>query len=512
MFKSLFTKYISVFMLILLLSFLILTSILSTLVVAYNTDVKMNSMADAAYSVSVYVQQNYLSSGQSDFGDYLQTHSTWVMPVIDLLSVNVDNMILWLVDADGEIVLTGGSGLSQLEESVMPTEGGRYELPAAVCEKLKQEGYVSGNGTLEGFFRSGHCTYGIAIENEAGQFLGAVMASTSSAGMNELLEAMNKTVLMSTLWIMLAALVAVYFITERMVSPLRSMSRAAKSFARGKFDVRVPVTGSDEIAELAEAFNNMAESLAAQDEMQRSFVANVSHDLRTPMTTIAGFIDGIIDGAIPADKHEYYLGVISGEVRRLSRLVTALLDISRMQAGERKFTMASFDICELARQILISFEQKIEEKKLEVSFECDSDRMDVWADRDAIHQVLYNICDNAIKFAYDGGKYAVTITEKDKKITVSVFNNGNGIPEADLPHIFDRFYKSDKSRGLDKTGVGLGMYISRTIIEAHGENIWVESVYGEWCRFSFTLAKAPQRAVFTGREERSVKVQEKNGE
>ena len=295
---------------------------------------------------------------------------------------------------------------------------------------------------------------------------------------------------MSTLWIMLAALIAVYFITERMVAPLKSMSRAAKSFAKGQFDARVTVTGSDEIAELAVAFNNMAENLAIANEMQRSFVANVSHDLRTPMTTISGFIDGILSGAIPKEKQEYYLGVISEEVRRLSRLVSALLDISRMQAGERKFAMAEFDICELSRQVLISFEQKIEGKKLDVSFECDSDRMDVIGDRDAIHQVLYNICDNAIKFSHDGGKFDIRIAEKDKKTYISVYNEGVGIPSEDVGRIFDRFYKSDKSRGLDKSGVGLGMYISRTIIDAHGEKIWAESEPGQWCRFTFTLQKS----------------------
>jgi signal transduction histidine kinase len=232
----------------------------------------------------------------------------------------------------------------------------------------------------------------------------------------------------------------------------------------GMIERRVTVKGKDEIAGLARSIEDMRTSLVMRLESEKEaydankeLITAMSHDLRTPMTTISGFIDGILSGAIPEEKHEYYLGVISEEVRRLSRLVTALLDISRMQAGERKFTMADFDICELSRQVLISFEQKIEAKKLDVSFECDSDRMDVIGDRDAIHQVLYNICDNAIKFSHDGGKYDIRITEKDKRIHVSVYNEGVGIPSEDVARIFDRFYKSDKSRGLDKSGVGLGM-------------------------------------------------------
>ncbi len=485
-------------MLILLLSFMVLTSILSTLVNAYTTDVKMNEMADAAYSVSVYLTDRYPMDSQKDLGEYAASYAEELRAVVDFLAVNTDNVSVILADAAGTVVFTGGEPLS--EELAVLSDAARNEL--------LNEGFLVEKGTLNGLFQSDHCTYGIALEDANGAFFGAVLATSKSAGVSELLVAMNRTILMSTLWIMLAALVAVYFITERMASPLRTMSRAAKSFAAGKFDVRVPVTGSDEIAELAAAFNNMAESLAAADEMQRSFVSNVSHDLRTPMTTISGFIDSILSGAIPPEKQDYYLGVISAEVQRLSRLVSAPLDISRMQAGERKFTMAPFDVCELARQILISFEQKIDARRLEVSFETDSDRMEVLADRDSIHQVLYNICDNAIKFADEGGSYQISVREKEKKIFVSVYNTGAGIAESDLPHVFERFYKSDKSRGLDKTGVGLGMYISRAIIEAHGERIWAESVHGQWCRFTFTLPKASQRS--SSREGKNLPPKTKN--
>lgn len=489
MFRSVFTKFVSLFMLILLASFLVLSTILTSLVNTYNIDVKTHSMANVSYSASVYIRDQFVESDCTDFTEYLHKEKEQIMPVIDLLSTNVENMTLWVVDEFGETVLAGGSRKTDPAHkddlSVKSTT-----FPEGVIHTIESEGTLSDTGNLSGYFKNRHCTYGVALYTPDSRFLGAVIASTDSIGMSTLLEAMDNTVLMSTLWIMLAALIAVYFITERMVAPLKSMSRAAKSFAKGQFDARVTVTGSDEIAELAVAFNNMAENLATANEMQRSFVANVSHDLRTPMTTISGFIDGILSGAIPPEKQDYYLSVISEEVRRLSRLVSALLDISRMQAGERKFTMADFDICELSRQVLISFEQKIEAKKLDVSFECDSDRMDVIGDRDAIHQVLYNICDNAIKFSHNGGKYEIRITEKDRRIHVSVYNEGVGIPSEDVARIFDRFYKSDKSRGLDKSGVGLGMYISRTIIDAHGEQIWAESELGKWCRFTFTLQKA----------------------
>jgi signal transduction histidine kinase len=187
--------------------------------------------------------------------------------------------------------------------------------------------------------------------------------------------------------------------------------------------------------------------------------------------------------------------MIGDEIRRLSRLVAALLDVSRIQAGERKFTMRAFDICEMARVILISFEQKIDKKRLDVEFDVDEENIFVNADRDAIYQILYNICDNAVKFSREGGKYRIRITEKSRKIFVSVYNEGDGIKSEELPRVFDRFYKTDKSRGLDKTGVGLGLYISKSIIYAHNEEIWVKSKYGEYCEFIFTLSRATEAQI-----------------
>jgi signal transduction histidine kinase len=268
------------------------------------------------------------------------------------------------------------------------------------------------------------------------------------------------------------------------------MCNVSKKFAKGRFEERVAVTGHDEIAELSIAFNNMADSLEDIERTRNTFIANVSHDLRTPMTTILGFIEGINSGAIPEEKREYYLNIIASEVKRLSRLVNELLDISRLDSGTRKFSPTRFDICEMARLILISFEQKIDAAKLDVEFECDNDNMFVYADKDAIHQCLYNLCDNAIKFSREKGKLRISISRREhKKIFVSVYNEGMGIPEKDLPYVFERFYKIDKSRGVDKVGVGLGLYIAKTVLESQDEKIIVKSKEGENCEFIFTLTE-----------------------
>ena len=198
---------------------------------------------------------------------------------------------------------------------------------------------------------------------------------------------------------------------------------------------------------------------------------------------------------VPPEKHEYYLGVISAEVHRLSRLVSQLLDVSRLESGERKFNYSDFDIAEVARIILISFEQKIEDKKLDVEFDAEFDGMYVRADKDAIYQVLYNLCHNAIKFAKEGGKFRIRIARiTDTKLKIAVYDQGQTISSEDAKMVFDRFYKTDKSRGLDKNGVGLGLYICKTIIDAHGETIDVEAA-DDGCEFWFTLTEGtrPQK-------------------
>ncbi len=484
--KGIFFKYMATFLLINIILFAVLTATISVIVNSYGTNMKIESLSNAANSAAVYIKNDFAGEYYPDFKSYLYTEHQDLKLLLEFLSVNDTSMLMFITDEEGQVIHFGGNENISIATEANSGGTGKYVIPPAKTEKLENGEHISALDDMDGFFNSPHICYAIPLYND-GEYAGAVFASANSTGTDALLSTMTRTVTMAVLWIMLASLVAVYFITERYLSPIRDMSRAAKSFASGKFDARVEVTGNDEVAELAQAFNNMASSLQTLEDMRRSFLANVSHDLRTPMTTISGFIDGIIDGAIPPEQHEYYLGIIASEVRRLSRLVSSLLDISRIEAGERKFTPTVYDICEQGREIIIANIQRLEDKRLDVQFECDSDNMYVLADKDAIHQIFYNICDNAIKFARNGGAYKVSINEKAGAVYVSVYNEGEGIPKEDLPFIFERFYKSDKSRGKDKSGVGLGMYISRAIIEAQGQKIWVESEEGSWCRFTFTL-------------------------
>lgn len=487
MFKSIFTKYITAFMLIIIGSFTMLASIICSMIVNNYTETSEDQLSSTSESIKYFIEErvNKLNSGSLE--EYINSNSSELYAYFNALTRYTEDVAVFLTDAEGNIFVPVGFSDKPgkgLENNIIPSD---------IMESVK-EGNYSTEGTLRELFAVKRSVLGVPLEFN-GQIIGAAFACTTSNNINHLMETTIKAIIMTCLWVLLATLIAVYFISERIIAPLKDMGRAAKSFAAGKFDVRVPVRGRDEISELAVGFNNMASSLADLENMRSTFLSNVSHDLRTPMTTISGFIDGLLDGTIPKEKQEYYLRVIGDEVRRLSRLVAALLDISRIQAGDRKFVMKPFDICEMARVILISFEQKIDKKHLDVEFETDAENMYVWADHDAIYQILYNICDNAVKFSRDGGKYKIKIIKRDKKAFISVSNEGEGIKSEDLPHVFERFYKGDKSRGLDKTGTGLGLYIAKSIIDAHDEEIWVKSKHGEYCEFVFTLKLASESQI-----------------
>ena len=492
MFKSVFSKYLTAFIVIILLSFVMLSGIITSMIESYATDESEKALVatgDVVSSVIVSREVENLDTFVSS-----RAFSDMLKPLI-----NKDRELeIVIADEDWRVLVsTLGTSENELREPLV-SDGSVTIEKSAFSTKTNSENkeYLFHRGNLSGLldFSASVCAKEIIV---GGAIRGYVITFETPGIERSMGDIKNRAVITGTAWVMLAAVIAAYFITERIVNPIRNMTVATKQFAKGDFSSRVEVVGSDEVAALGNAFNNMADSLEKLENMRSTFLANVSHDLRTPMTTISGFIEGITSGAIPPEKHEHYLGVISAEVHRLSRLVSQLLDISRIESGDRKFNFANFDIAELARIILISFEQKIDDKKLDVEFISDCDQMYVYADRDAIHQVVYNLCHNAIKFSKDGGKFIIKITKTDnKKVLFSVFDEGETVSAEDANMIFERFYKTDKSRGLDKSGVGLGLYISKTIIDAHEEEINVKTVDDSGIEFWFTLkpGEDPKRA------------------
>ena len=488
MLRTSFSKYLTAFITIILLSFTILSGIITAMVRTYAFSDTERRLGKECEIIVGLIREGEV--------ERIEDEVLYIYDSIEpMISFNSDYDVI-ITDGNGKMLLsTAHSDDTEKKEPIIDIENGLGDLDMSFFDKQTDEKgetvYVY-NGEVGGALNGKYMVYAKAIER-GGEIEGYVMAMTSTNRENEFVSITRRVVINSSIWVMIAAVVATYFITDRIVKPLKKMTVAAKKFAKGDFSARVTVSKSnDEVAELGKAFNNMADSLESLEKMRNSFLANVSHDLRTPMTTIAGFVDAIRDGVIPPEKYDHYLGIISTEVHRLSRLVSSLLDVTRIQAGDRKFVMKPFDICEMGRQILISFEQQIEVKQLQVEFICEEENMMVNADHDAIYQVFYNICDNAVKFASDGGILRVTIsrmTDRKTHLQVSVYDQGEGIAAEDLPFVFERFYKGDKSRGLDRRSVGLGLYICKTIITAHGEDIWASSVQGKDCQFSFTLAE-----------------------
>lgn len=471
--KNIFLKYIFVFATVLLVSFVMLTSIISTTMVNYSNMQAQEEVERIAETASKLISLEWPS--EDSVGDPEEEFGQVLAIVGESMSGKVT---MFVVDLEGRIILSSEDGA--VGDSFVGKE---------IISEIRDTGEYDGRTDLDGALPAKKQVYGRPIHYKD-KPVGILLAHFNGEEATGLFYSMNRAMFMSSLWVMLAALVIVYFVSDRLVRPIRGMSRAVKNFAKGNFEERVSVVGKDEIAELAIGFNQMADSLAQMEKMRNSFLANVAHDLRTPMTAIAGFIDGIKSGAIPPEKQEYYLNIISSEIHRLSRLVSQILDVSRLASGERKFSFVKCDICETARIVLISFEHKIDAKRLNVEFEAEEDSLFVMADADALHQIIYNLCENAIKFSREEGLLRISLrrTEK-KKISIEIFNEGVGIAKEDLPYVFDRFYKSDKSRGLDKNGVGLGLFIVKSIVDAHEGFIAVESEEGKNCAFRVVFSE-----------------------
>lgn len=294
--------------------------------------------------------------------------------------------------------------------------------------------------------------------------------------------------------VLIMAVVIAMVVARHQAAPLREMSIVAGKFAHGDFSARVKDRGRiDEIGELTTAFNAMADSIEHSEDMRREFVGNVSHELKTPMTSITGFADGILDGTIPPEQQGEYLQIIAAETRRLSRLVRRMLEVSRFQSMDiRELSTQAFDLTEVLRRGLLGVESKITSRNLDVELDLPDDSVWALGDEDSITQVVYNLLDNAAKFATSGSTVHVALAQKSGKAFVTVRNEGAVIPQEELSLLFNRFHKSDKSRSSDKESVGLGLYIVKTIMNAHHEDIYVRNENGV-TEFLFTLTLAPRK-------------------
>lgn len=363
----------------------------------------------------------------------------------------------------------------------------RTPIPENIMEAARTGEYYE-VGYLGGRYTDAYYTIGLPLYDTQGTVVGGVFASSPASSLQTLLSSIYKIFIISAIIPIVLIFFAIYGITFRMTRPLRLMSEAARSMAKGDFSKRIPVTSDDEIGELSVAFNQMTNSLVQLEGMRRSFVANVSHELKTPMTTIGGFIDGILDGTIEPERQSYYLGVVSDEIKRLSRLVQAMLSLAKLESGEMRLNLHEFNLTDVVLTTVISLEQRIEQKNIQIEGLDTFEKVEVTADKDLVHQVIYNLVDNAVKFTNrDGTIHLEVRTAGDAYARFIIRNTGEGIEAKDLPHIFERFYKTDKSRSVDKGGTGLGLYLVKTIVDIHGGFITVRSIPGSYTEFEVCL-------------------------
>ena len=471
--KTTFGRQFGVTVTILLLALLLLGSAFRLLSAKYleeNTTTRLLTDAGAiAELTAAYSADDRL------YDELLQTNLTLVSQVSDsdVVVCNAAGMVVLCSDRD---ILCDHLGMVMEE---------------AYLEKVFTEGSDLSSGVIEGLYPESRYLASVpVVSRNTGANIGIVMVSVPVEKTMVLLEGIADIQVTVSLLVILIAVVVMSVSTRNQCQPLKEMAQAAREFGHGNLKARVRTGGknTEEVDELAVAFNAMAASLEKSEYQRQEFVANVSHELKTPMTTIGGYVDGILDGTIPPERHRYYMQIVSDETKRLSRLVRSMLDISKLHdtgsiPEEKK---SRFDVEEAMGQVLISFEQQINDKRLDVNVDIPEHPTYTRADQDAITQVIYNLIDNAVKFCAEGAQLGLKIREGGGKIYISVSNQGQTIPSEELPLVFDRFHKTDKSRTQNRDGWGLGLYIVKTIVCSHGENISVSSREGK-TEFTFTL-------------------------
>ena len=472
--KTTFSRTFSTTVIILLLALILVGTTFQALVEDYLEESAISQLQQNSNAMA-QLASAYHSEGAMLNRDFMVN--------LDITS-QISGSDILICNATGRVVLCS--------DSVTGCDHHRLRVDTAYLEKVYEQGGDSATGMIPDLYEQTRYVVATPITDfVTGQNLGIVIASTPVGSTAAIMTRISNIFMVVSLLVVLIAVVAVVILVRRQSDPLHQMAQVARSFGHGDLDARVKLSKDypEEVEELALAFNNMAQELQKSEYQRKEFVANVSHELKTPMTTISGYVDGILDGTIPDNRRTYYLQIVSDETKRLSRLVRSMLDLSRMQDGnvpeEKKM---HFDLEETLGQVLITFEKKITDKNLNVDVDMPAYPVYTHACEDYVMQVIYNLIDNAVKFCPTGGTLGIKIEQGGGKVYVTVSNDGETIPPSELPLVFDRFHKIDKSRTQNRDGWGLGLYIVKTLVSSHGENISVTSRDGKTA-FTFTMPR-----------------------
>ena len=381
--------------------------------------------------------------------------------------------VLFVADENGDILLHTGS-----------EDFTEQPIPADMLAEMDAGDNIFKTGTLGGVYSGKYYTAGRRVE--VGGYTGYLFAASPMTALASYMGDMLAMFGISAAVILLLCSLLCWVLAKRITGPIEDISEAARRLGSGDFTARAPVDGCVELADFATTFNNMAARLQTIDNSRGQFMGNIAHELRTPMTTIKGFIDGMLDGTIPPEETKHYLGIVSQETGRLARLVQNMLDITKLEAGEVPIHAQTYDLWKTVTDVVLSDEQRIEDGKIDIQG-LGGDPLLICADPDFVHQVVYNIVDNAIKFTPAGGTISFAAERRGNMVEVRIENTGAGIAPEALPFVFERFYKEDRSRGMNTRGSGLGLHICKILVNLSGGQIHAESEEGNWCRFVFTL-------------------------
>ncbi len=472
--RTIFGKTMIVFMVIIMVS-LLLSGLMMSQVVrdAYLSDseTQMFNLADDVETLYGFFDQGYLSMNQA----VIQVQQ----------KAEGSKNVIWVVTADDGTVWLAVDPSNQTTISKQQIQD-YYGGMKPILQRGKSVKMISQSGN---FFNTPVITVAQPALDEDGNICAYIFVHRELSEMEASLMAMYRQILLTAGISALLGIILTYLFTRSMLRPLSVVTTGAKQLARGKFDIYLEVKSKDELGQLADTFNSVAKDLKKHEQTRENLIANVSHELRSPLTSIQGLLQAVLDGTIAPEDRDYYLDVVLGESKRLNLLISDLLDLAKLESGQFPMQIERVDINELIRRALVTFESKIEAKNLSVHLDLSEGQEFVMCDIARISQVMQNLLENAIKFANEGGLLRVYTSTTQSSVLVNVNNSGETIAKEDIPYVFDRFFKTDKSHSRQKEGTGIGLSLVKNILKGHGQKIWVQSDSIQGTTFTFTLKK-----------------------
>ncbi len=478
---SLFTKYYASSVITVMAGFCCLGFLMMVFISGLWWDDKVDTLTSNVKNISQAYVTLYNDSGVDESKRALDE-----AVLCNTLKVMSDSTLsdYYITDTDGNVTYCGGCF-----ESRNGTEcevHGLMKISDSFVNRALSGGFS--DYTTDGEFGIGRFVVGCAIASDDKPVALVFAAEDALEGLVPYVLSIFQSFSYAMIIALIIIFVLIYLLAKGITNPLSEMKEITKHYAKGDFEYKANENYKKrDFREFAKALNKMGTELKNNEESRKSFVANVSHELKTPMTSIGGFIDGILDGTIPQSEEKKYLMIVSNEVRRLSRMVISMLNLSKIEAGEIQLSPKKYDVVSQIFDTLLTFEKKIDEKNIEIRGFENMNNVTICADRDLVQQVVYNLIDNAVKFTPEGGAITIKAESDGEKTLVSIRNSGAGVSEEEISRIFERFYKVDKSRSFDVKGVGLGLYIVKTIINMHDGEIYATSKQGEYTEFSFEI-------------------------